>query len=321
MTTDTDAQPPLVRRHRVHLTDVEETSATLARQISNHSLTIRPDLHDPSCSITINATSGFTYCHTRLGWHGVIDGEPTRSLRLVEITGGRMVFLGTGSRRPLPVGSQTAVPAGIPLHVDFANIAYWRVEITPDQISEALGHPADAADPTYRFAFGPASTPLRNQYWTAVRRHVFEDVLNNPEAANSPLCLAEAARLLAVGAVFAFPNNALEAGPQPSGPPSLRRAVAYIEDHAREPITLADIAAAARVGPRDLQSIFRRHLDTSPILYLRRVRLAHVHDEIKARTGSSITSIARNWGFTDMSRFAAYYREEYGCSPRDTSAR
>ena len=62
---------------------------------------------------------------------------------------------------------------------------------------------------------------------------------------------------------------------------AVRRAVAFIDDHAGEPIGLTEIAAAARLGSRAVQEAFRRHLDTTPMAYLRRVRLERVHRELQ----------------------------------------
>jgi hypothetical protein len=43
----------------------------------------------------------------------------------------------------------------------------------------------------------------------------------------------------------------------------MRRAVAFIDEHAHEDIAAADIAAAAGVTIRSVQLAFRRHLDST----------------------------------------------------------
>src|SRR4029079_1408472 len=95
-------------------------------------------------------------------------------------------------------------------------------------------------------------------------------------------------RLMAATVLETFPNTTMgTAADRPGGADAsaVRRAVAYIEDRAAagvrrgcahmgappaEPIGLAEIAAAARLGTRTVQEAFRRHLDTTPIGYLRR---------------------------------------------------
>jgi anti-anti-sigma factor len=98
------------------------------------------------------------------------------------------------------------------------------------------------------------------------------------------------------------------------------RAVAFIEDRARDNITVTDIAAAAFVTVRAVQLAFRRHLDTTPLMYLRRVRLEHAHDDLlSADPGhSTVTAIAANWHFANASRFSAYYRAAFGVPPGQT---
>ncbi|MEW2490741.1 AraC family transcriptional regulator [Streptomyces sp. NPDC048411] len=106
-------------------------------------------------------------------------------------------------------------------------------------------------------------------------------------------------------------------------PGALRRATAYCEVHADEAVSVSDIAQAARVGVRALREGFRRHLDTTPMAYLRRVRLDHAHRELTAiaegNATGSVTEVACRWGFTHLGRFSAEYRQAYGRLPSDTS--
>jgi transcriptional regulator GlxA family with amidase domain len=121
-----------------------------------------------------------------------------------------------------------------------------------------------------------------------------------------------------------FPNTALTdptiEDRRDAHPDTLRRAVTFIDEHAHEDITIADIAAAACVGIRAVQLAFRRHLDTTPLEYLRRVRLDHAHRELQAADPAreTVTAMACRWGFTSTSRFTAYYREVYRVVPSYT---
>ena len=56
-------------------------------------------------------------------------------------------------------------------------------------------------------------------------------------------------------------------------PPILRNAVDFIQENADADIGLDDIAAAVNVSARSVQYAFRRNLGTTPLEYLRRVRL------------------------------------------------
>jgi AraC-like DNA-binding protein len=97
----------------------------------------------------------------------------------------------------------------------------------------------------------------------------------------------------------------------------VRRAREFIEGHAQEPLTVADIARGAGVGVRGLQHGFRRSLGMSPTEYLRQVRLRRVHEELRTADSAATTvaQIAARWGFPHQGRFAVRYRERYGVGP------
>jgi transcriptional regulator GlxA family with amidase domain len=118
-----------------------------------------------------------------------------------------------------------------------------------------------------------------------------------------------------------FPNTALTeptiADRRDVHPATLRRAVAFIDEHAQADISIADIAAAANVSIHAVQLAFRRHLDMTPLDYLLRVRLEHAHHDLVAADSAheTVTTIAYGWGFSSSSRFFRYYREAYGVTP------
>ena len=102
----------------------------------------------------------------------------------------------------------------------------------------------------------------------------------------------------------------------------LQRAVDHIHAHVHQALSLTTIAAAACMSPRALEAGFRRRYDTSPLTYARQVRLTHVHLalQLAAREGrsTSLTDVALQHGFVHMGRFAAYYKQYFGCSPSVT---
>ncbi|MEV8219742.1 helix-turn-helix transcriptional regulator [Microbacterium sp. NPDC077391] len=100
---------------------------------------------------------------------------------------------------------------------------------------------------------------------------------------------------------------------------TVRRALAYIDEHAHLPITVDDVAAAVHISTRGLQYAFRRGIDTTPTEYLRRVRLDGAHRDLRdGGADESVTRIARRWGFANSSRFNSLYRQTYGRSAKDT---
>jgi AraC-like DNA-binding protein len=100
----------------------------------------------------------------------------------------------------------------------------------------------------------------------------------------------------------------------------LRRAIEFIEANADKNIDLGDIAETVCLTPRAVQYMFRRHLDTTPLQYLRRIRLNRVHHELLTanRRHDTVSAIAARWGFMHAGRFASFYRQTYGRSPHIT---
>lgn len=107
-----------------------------------------------------------------------------------------------------------------------------------------------------------------------------------------------------------------------SGGRHLQRALDYIHSHGQESLSLRNIAAAACVSPRTLETAFRRRHDQSPLVYARGVRLERVHAALQAAAAdgrpASVTDIALQYGFVHMGRFSAYYRQRFGCAPSKT---
>lgn len=101
-------------------------------------------------------------------------------------------------------------------------------------------------------------------------------------------------------------------------PLSVRRAISFMESHAAEPITVDDVAAAAGLSVRGLQSAFRRALGTTPTDHLRSLRLAGAHAQLAEGGPMTVSETAHAWGFAHPSRFAAHYRAQYGRSPSET---
>jgi AraC-like DNA-binding protein len=108
-----------------------------------------------------------------------------------------------------------------------------------------------------------------------------------------------------------------------TAPRAIRTAIEIIEEEAHLPLTLSSIASRAHISVRTLQQGFQRHLDTSPMAYLREVRLRRAHQALLRSDPSSVTvaSIAYRWGFTNLGRFAAAHAARYRETPTETLRR
>jgi AraC-like DNA-binding protein len=191
----------------------------------------------------------------------------------------------------------------------------------PGQVADTA--PARMPTPV-QFTGYDAVSPQAASQWTATVAYLRDHLLANPEAEDAPLVVAAAARLLVATTLATFPNNALTEPTiedrRDGSTATLRRAVVFIDEHAHEDIALAEIAANAGVTIRAIQLAFRRHLDTTPTGYLRKVRLDRAHHQLQAADpdDESVTAVSYQWGFASPSRFAAYYRTAYGVAPSRT---
>ncbi|GIF00713.1 helix-turn-helix transcriptional regulator [Paractinoplanes rishiriensis] len=177
-----------------------------------------------------------------------------------------------------------------------------------------------------RFTSDVPVSPQAARIWG--RTHAFvRATFTDLRAEAYPLIADGAARLLVATALAVFPNNRLTdptiEDRHDANPVALRRAIAFIDDNAHRTITVADIAASAFVTVRAIQLAFRSHLNTTPMAYLRRVRLEAVHQALRAAdpATTSVIEVAMRWGFSNQSRFVATYRAAYGISPAATLRR
>jgi AraC-like DNA-binding protein len=114
-----------------------------------------------------------------------------------------------------------------------------------------------------------------------------------------------------------------EAAPARAAPSAVRRAERYIEDHAHEAISVDDVAEAAGVGTRALFVNFRRHRGTTPMQYLKHVRLDRVHAELLAANPrkTTVTGVAMQWGFVHLGHFTSAFKARFGELPSEVLAR
>ncbi|NRG39509.1 AraC family transcriptional regulator [Rathayibacter sp. VKM Ac-2835] len=104
---------------------------------------------------------------------------------------------------------------------------------------------------------------------------------------------------------------------------SVRSAVEFVHENAHLPIGPIEIAAAAHLSVRGLQVAFQRLLGTTPLQYVRDVRLDRVHADLRLGdpTRSSVALTARRWGFGHLGRFSAAYASRFGEYPSSTLGR
>jgi AraC-like DNA-binding protein len=98
----------------------------------------------------------------------------------------------------------------------------------------------------------------------------------------------------------------------------LRRAIEFIHLRFRDELLIDEVAQAAGISIRLLQSLFRHQLDCTPGDYIRRLRLDDAHRRLSQRLAASVTEAALESGFSHLGEFSAAYRRRYGEKPSET---
>jgi AraC-like DNA-binding protein len=203
---------------------------------------------------------------------------------------------------------------------------YHMLTVPRRRLAEAAG---DIDSPSERAPALTCSRPLNpaaNQHMVDVIDHIRHGVLSNPSAVREPLLAAAVTRYVAASMLATFPSTftgSTGSTGDDDNHDALRRAAGFIEDRACDDISVADMAHAARVSPRTLGTLFRRHQGVSPTQYLRQMRLHQAHKELARADPAteSVAGVAHRWGFWHLGRFETLYRRAYGRSPEQTLQR
>ncbi|MEX2496353.1 MAG: GlxA family transcriptional regulator [Woeseia sp.] len=97
--------------------------------------------------------------------------------------------------------------------------------------------------------------------------------------------------------------------------PKLLAVIAYMEAYLESPVSLAELATSVNLSIRQLERLFRNHLDKTPTRYYLDLRLRRAQLLLR-QTTMPILQVAVASGFASASHFARCYRECFNCSPR-----
>lgn len=101
--------------------------------------------------------------------------------------------------------------------------------------------------------------------------------------------------------------------------PRIRRAMRCIEERLAEPLEIEDLARAAGMSRYHFSRSFRAETGTSPYQWLIAKRVERAA-ELFHRRRLTVTEAAFEVGFSDLSRFARAFRDQFGCPPSSFAA-
>ncbi|SHF71495.1 AraC-type DNA-binding protein [Jatrophihabitans endophyticus] len=252
--------------------------------------------------------------------------DPEGAVTVGHLLGGSLEFVHGGHTVRVNRGESHLYQAHGPVEVRWSDVRIGVVRLALSEVEELAAEVCGVDAAELRFTDAKPRSPEAERYWQSLVRMVNREILPNEFATGSEIIQESMGRMLGVALLQTFPNTAIAGGSgltRASGripPAALRRAVEYIQENAAEAISMADIAKVARVTPRSLQHGFRRTWDTTPTSYLRQVRLERAHRDLQAADpsrGDTVAAVASRWGFGNVGRFAARYREAYGRTPHE----
>ncbi|MFC8597086.1 helix-turn-helix transcriptional regulator [Isoptericola sp. NPDC057191] len=180
--------------------------------------------------------------------------------------------------------------------------------------------------PAHLFHAGRPQGPAEARTWKAAADFAAQSLTRHADAMATPTLQRSLVHHLVLTLLHTFPNVALDdvqRGTDRVLPAAVRRAVAFIDEHAHEPVTVDDVAAAAHVSSRGLQAAFRRSLGVTPGQVLRRARLDGARRDLLDADPEVVTvaAVAHRWGYLHLGNFAAVYRDAFGELPSRTLRR
>nr|WP_231747860.1 helix-turn-helix transcriptional regulator [Auraticoccus cholistanensis] len=304
----------------------DEVAEVVERTIIAHEGRVRR-ARTPGGTTVARVAEGPSLQATR--WHSPTRYETTTQpfhyLLLGHITQGRYEIGVPGDVHRFQRGDAVLLPTGVPLDVSWEDPKLATLALPLDRVREVAEERYGLPPGELRFCGLAPVDAAAARYWLDVFALANRQMLDGGSALGHPVLAEEMVRHLAVAALATFPNTTMSLSPsrEPLGsaPAAVRRATAFIEEHAGEPVTAAQIAAAAGIGVRALQYAFARHHSATPSEYLRRVRLERAHRELleaQPGDGRTVAAVAARWGFPRPGRFASHYRAVYGRSPSET---
>ena len=141
------------------------------------------------------------------------------------------------------------------------------------------------------------------------------------ERHDKSFCAEVAAQLGIERVRLSSERQAMPASAQPAvGSARIKEALELMEANLGEPLPTEDIARLVGISRRQLERLFRQHMDTLPSRYYLELRLKATRRQLK-QTSQSILQIGLSCGFVSGPHFSTAYRTFFGHTPREERAR
>jgi AraC-like DNA-binding protein len=303
--------------------DQAQTEDFIRRTYVGNRVRFRAVPADARFTATVAVTPGIAADRIRSTVDHTTATDPLDYFFFLVVEHGGLCLTGGGDETVMLPGASGCYPFGVPLDNEAVDLGLRSLRLPAQRVEAAAREIAATGPATPRFTgTGPVS-PTLARYWSSVFDMAHEALMADGSPLQYPLMAEELAHTVALSALHTFPNTTMTEGPPGPGqvaPAAVRRAAAYIEENAHQPVTVSDIACAAGTSPHDLQEAFARQHGGTAAAYLRRVRLELAHRELQAADPltETVSRVAARWGFLSLGRFALAYRRAFRRSPGTT---
>lgn len=323
-----DGNEPLFRYPLFHTKDLEEARGQVSSIFCPHDLKITQGRQLDACMYHV-PIGGVSLNRLRYGATVAIDPGCLKDflLLMMPLSGTADINCGNQSIRSTPDLASVVTPT-LPLRMTShagCDQVMVRIErsLLERSCAQHLGH--ELRRPI-EFQLGMDMSRKDCESWQALIAFLVSELNREMTPLRSPLARAQVEHMVVTTLLLIQPHNfrdeLLRPGP-PIAPHYVKRVEEYIIAHADQPLTVGELAAHAGVSTSALFAGFREFRNTSPMAYLRSVRLQRAHDDLLAAAPCSetVTNIAMRWGFTHFGHFTANYKRKFGESPAETLRR
>ncbi len=317
---------PLSRFSLFHTTDLDEARDRVAHVFCEHELRVSGRAAQVDTRMQHAPIKGVSLNRLRYGPTVEIDVGCLQDFLLVMMpTGGKAdIRCGKQAIHSSPELASVVTPTQYLSQTVYDGCDQIMVKIDRTLLenvcAQHLGHPL--REPL-EFRLGFEMSSRGGVSWQALVSWLVSEFEQGAPMLGSSLVSAQVEHLLVTTLLMAQPNNYRDEllNPAPSiAPRHVRRVEEYIQAHADEDLTIGDLAACAKVSTSALFAGFREFRSTTPMAYLKSVRMQRVRDELRdpASAEKTVTAIAVRWGFNHLGHFAADYKNRFGECPSRT---
>jgi len=219
---------------------------------------------------------------------------------------GRQGHLGTGSLTILPAGAPSAWH--LEAEGEVRHIHLYLPPLFIEQVASETGIYPDTVKLHHAIGvYDPQIETLALSFLSELRSNGLGGRLYTESLAN----------LLVISLLRNHSTAKLPDAPKPGGldAKTLRVALAYIEEHLAEELTLAGIAAPVHLSPYHFARLFKESTGFSPHQYVIRRRVERAKLLLSTKNWT-LTAIAHAVGFASESHLALHFKRITGLSPR-----